>query len=967
MDFQRIAEDVRAALGCEGREARALLAESAADYSAAVDALNDRLRECGELLKRGLRSEALQLCEREPNLLDAVATIDIPDLVPWQEQLRKYRIAIPSALNLAIAGDLNAAYALEQPLMELLRRHRLQALARAPLEMRIETLRKLWRLDQGNPAWQQDLRDYERARFQEIQSKTDVAVQQCDLAQLESLLSEVQVGEWHEPVPQALRARLESSTASVQRRSARQQLAELEPRLNQAFAEYDETEGLRLRAQWDAAESIAGLAPNDRVLQLAQPALKWLDQVAGAALEQSVYQNAKRDLVQGLDDGVKLRDLERIHHTAISRQPLPAALEQRYQERIASLELANTRRRRLLIATSSAALMVLAVGSAWAIQRHFREREIATHTAALHGLLSNERIAEADEYLSRLNKNSPEIEAHPNIGQLAAQLAAQKSSERQRLANLASALEEVRESGVESPAIEALARAESLARTPEEKLDVERLRGGISAAQRRRQAARDEAFAKDTSDIAARLDALEADTKLDLEAVLKKLDPLGAKLKELLAQQAEITPATFALAPSLQTRVTQIQNDLLRERSERDALPRIDGAIASPGALQSVLESYIKRFPSSPRTHDFQRVVTEDIPTYLAFEEWLEFGKRWRKAHDGPDVAPSDATGLAQEAEALQVKQQDFGWAAGLSERIEYLKLIAARSGLSALNDARAVFADPVISKLWMIQDPQGRRFYCTQDVKFPTNENHVVVDYLTSFDLAVKPDKKFALKDFESKSAWYGEAPQSVVANQALKALQALDQHLWESTFLDLCELVQRQPRIEPIVQVLILSNLLDAGCQGSLPLQKLCSAQLELLKNPPFEVGANWVDPGDGNAARQSQLAKDFVAGLPDFKLIRKQAVAKRRELATLPTQGLTPVGWLVRTKAGWSVRPEIAANHPGALFILGRPAAGKPIQEIPVGEIKAGRFVLQDEVDQVEGRLVFTESAVPASSTP
>lgn len=966
MDFQRIAEDVRAALGCEGREARSLLAESAADYAAAVDALNERLRECGELLKKGLRSEALQLCEREPNLLDAAATLDLPELAPWQEQLRRYKIAVPPTINLEIAGDLNAAYALEQPLTDLLRRHRLLALARAPLNLRIDTLRRLSDLDQGNPAWHQDLRDYERARFQEMQSSAELCLQRNDLGRLQSMLSELQAGGWHEPVPPALRNRLETSTANVQRVAARQELAELEPRLNQAFAEYDEAEGLQLRAAWDAAESVAGLAPDDRLLRLAQPALQWLDQVAGAAHEQSIYQLAKHELEQGLDEGLGLRELERLHHTAISRHPLPPVLEQRYQERAAALELTNRRRTRLIIAATSFSLILVAGSAGWAMRRHFHAREIATHTAALHGLLSADRLAEADEYLSRLKKNSPAVEAHPHIGQVVAKLTEQKSRERQRAASLATALDEIRQAGVEKPAVEALARADSLSRTPEEKLEVEQLRGEIQAAQRRQQATRDEAFAKATAEVAARVDALEGDPKLQLEAALKGLEPIATKLKELLAQQSAISPATYALAPSLQARVTQIQNDLLRERSERDALPKIDGAGTSPGAFQAALESYVKRFPDSPRAHNFQRVLTEDLPAYFALEDWQTFGNRWQKAHAAADVSAEDAVVLAQEAEALLAKQPDYGWTLALPERIAYLKLIGARAGLSALTDARAVFADPVISKLWMVQDSKGKRYYLTSEKLALKDNNRYEIDYLTSFDLAVKK-AKIPLKDFEGGQAWHGEAPQSVVANQSLKALQSLDKHLWETTFLDLCELTQSQPRIEPIVQVLILSNLLDAGCQGSVILEKLCRTQLDLLKSPPFEVGANWVDPFDENAARQSQLAKDFVAGLPDFKQLRQQAVSRKRELATLPTQGVVPIGWLFKEKSNWSIRPELPRNRRATAFILARPAPGKPIQEVPLGEIKSGRIELKENDTLLEGRIVFVKATAPAPSTP
>ena len=163
LDYQRIVDDVRSSLYSHNAEGLDFLRAAAADYSVGCDEVNERLRQCGALLRKGLRSEAIQLAEIEPKLLDAVALLDFPERDPWLELANRSGIAPPTSLMLDVAGELNEAYAVEQPLAALLQRHRLLALAHGPLSARIEVLRSLADGDAGNPVWQEDLQRLKRS------------------------------------------------------------------------------------------------------------------------------------------------------------------------------------------------------------------------------------------------------------------------------------------------------------------------------------------------------------------------------------------------------------------------------------------------------------------------------------------------------------------------------------------------------------------------------------------------------------------------------------------------------------------------------------------------------------------------------------------------------------------------------------------------------------------------------------
>src|SRR5271169_3600666 len=143
LDYQRITDDVRSALANNGLDGEDFLQAAAADYSLAADEVNDRLRHCAAMLRKGLRGEAIRLCEIEPNLLDAVTVLDFPERPSWAELLKLRGLIPPAGLLVELAAELNDAYTVEEPLSALMGRHRLLAMSHGPMALRLKTLREL--------------------------------------------------------------------------------------------------------------------------------------------------------------------------------------------------------------------------------------------------------------------------------------------------------------------------------------------------------------------------------------------------------------------------------------------------------------------------------------------------------------------------------------------------------------------------------------------------------------------------------------------------------------------------------------------------------------------------------------------------------------------------------------------------------------------------------------------------------
>ena len=321
LDYQRIVDDVRSSLFSNSPEGVDFLRSAAADYSVACDEVNERLRRCGALLKKGLRSEAVQLGEIDPNLLDTVATLDFPERQQWVELLAHYGVVAPLPLMLDAAADLNEAYALEQPLQELLRAHRLLALSHGPLNMRISTLRTLADADGNNPVWREDLQTFEKERQKQLQQDVANAAQAEDLSSLRSLEQELRNDRWLELPPPALVNWTSEARRKLEDKHARADLANIALQLNEAYTAFDVEAGRQWREQWQGCLAGCGSAAIGDLVALAEPALDWLTEQESLAAGEAKHEAAVAKLQAALRSGAPAQDLG----SAVATRLEPAA------------------------------------------------------------------------------------------------------------------------------------------------------------------------------------------------------------------------------------------------------------------------------------------------------------------------------------------------------------------------------------------------------------------------------------------------------------------------------------------------------------------------------------------------------------------------------------------------------------------------------------------------------------------
>ena len=249
-DHQQIVDRIRAFMAGADQTRNDAVADLASNYSSACRDANDRLRRCGDYLRRGLRSEAIQLAECHPSLLDTIATLDMGDLDGWEQLCAGYELARPERMMIEVAQELNEAYAQEQSIRDLLVRHRLLALGRAPLGERVGVLRELVAADPMTAHWGDDQEALERAWLPAFRAEVMSAVKANDGAAIRRLSAAADPAAWRAAVPADVSQALGRAAATAQAELANAELAGLVPPLRAALQAGSYPDAKRVQAKW---------------------------------------------------------------------------------------------------------------------------------------------------------------------------------------------------------------------------------------------------------------------------------------------------------------------------------------------------------------------------------------------------------------------------------------------------------------------------------------------------------------------------------------------------------------------------------------------------------------------------------------------------------------------------------------------------------------------------------------------
>jgi hypothetical protein len=977
-DYHQIVDQIRGIVQSSDQTHNDRLEQIAADYASACGDVNQRLGRCQWLLQQGLRSEAIQLAESEPRLLDAVTVLDFRERAEWDDLIGLYGVAAAPKLMVEAAGFLNEAYAQEEPLQDLLAKYRRLAMQRSPLRMRMGIMRQLAAQDPNNLVWGDDLRAFEKARFRQIRVEAAEAVRLQDPPHLARLLTEVQQQKWVEPPPKALVQGLTKADAQLCGQQTRAAMSDLDARLNEACAARDPIRGRIARNEWIALTASAPPDTGDPIWERVGPALSWLEDEDRRDAADRDHEASLAALVKALDQPgfIPPAELERLGQAVLSYgQGIPEALQQRFLSRLKIAETAYSRRLRLIISGAAAGIM-LTMGLVFALVRgHFRAGEASQAAVSITDLIELDELDRAGEFLKTLEKADPGLLAYPKLIDARQGFEAAQARESQRQIQFHKVLREAEQAPLATSEPKALVDARSLARRETEKQAIDRLvehrRAAFQAERAKREMAlrpRVEQMRQEIYEIDRCLESPPVDEVRIQESISTMQRTLGDLASQLALAGDELKDLAQDLGQKLEgsrKRLGQFhrQSQILEEITAARAYSPV-GPRDTVGPFAQALQAYIQANPTSSRSRAFQDVLKER-PLWESLDAWSQLEAGWE--HAPKDLAPQEAKTRAALCAQFLSQHPAFPNADAVSSYQRFAEAIGRRTpGVESNPQSKLqrLLSDIVVDDIWMVSVKSREADGRIHVKRYYTKERPAEKDRLVCFmSLISFSGKEQARAITSERVASVGQSPQSKIA-AAFKPILADESKLvrWERVMHDLVVRILDEPDIDPILQVALLRRVLGSAMEGSEPLKEALGPMKTRLDAAQVDINVPWMNAEMDNLERHQAQAAQVIDKLRRLLPPAKDIDTLRDKVEHDVLQTYPTVGWLAKDRDGWRVRTGGTVPKQGDLWVV--LPSDKTGRLKKVGRFDGGKPAIdaRNSTTLAEGRPVFLVRDIP-----
>ncbi|HMO15185.1 MAG TPA: hypothetical protein PKD64_09225 [Pirellulaceae bacterium] len=939
-----------------------------------VEATNARLRKCDELMRKGLRSEAIQEAEVEPNLFDIVAELDIEEWENWRAYVIENGLAPQPDLLVEIAFDLNEAYTIHQPLEKLLRKHRVYALARGPLKERIKILRAIAQIDSGNQFWVEDLRSYEKARLTEIENELVKLARLEAIAGIENIYRELKGSDWSLKPPESLIHRVEGEYIKLQQLNATRRLIELETGINKAFGEFDLEAAKQLRQQWLEIEALASGPEKMHLHELLRPAFEWIDDEETNELRECDRRRAVMSLEAALDDDSTSKSrLQRLMNSvARFDEAVQPALRIRYDERIRVFELREKRKFVLVVISALSLLTLSGVGLWWAVAMVLHRRDAMVAHDTMKDLLDSGQIKAAQAYLSQLEVENPAIAKSSNFEPLRHRLMQLESQDNMRAQSVKEAFDSIKREihDNENLGWENLDQIDSVFKqlneivlSVEEELICQNLRGQVEHSRGEIQRKTNEKFVEDVEDLKRRKNSIPTNTDEENQKLLDKA--LEVQRRARVSPAIRMSTPIDRIVKEIEATINITKNDASRNR----LIAAIKQSIGSPANFRSVTENYVRAFPADQRSRDFSRVLKEgQIEFVNRISGWNTHCADWNRDQ-------FDATRIRELLQLISRTNSEFvGFPSAdhVTKHEPFLMTWKNRIDSEIEITLNKIWSEPLFDLNCVIdQSSRSQRIFYFRGAPDKVEDSRLVIRYFLNLSLTnddgqdgkqnstrlVFPTAKLKVIRPEKIGAekYFGPAPHKSFANMVIDHLNQYRSSTFEEKICYL--LIQLKLNLfgmDSIIQGALFKRLVELGSEGSsilnnefMPYKNVFDKEIDLARE-------NFIIPEE---ARIDSLRNDVARKME--RIASPDRILESNVRPALKTIGrpsklmrLSWIGVALKNEGGsWeTLGSDIKQN--------GRVFARVRDKFVEVGRVRQGKSIFSRHTDLLEGLPLFLQ---------
>jgi hypothetical protein len=971
-DYARIVDDIRSFLQCADQTLTDEIRALAEHYAAACRETNQRLRRCEDFLEKGLQSEAVHFAQAEPALLDVVALLDFPERRQWEEVSSMYGLPAPAKLMTATAEALNEAYGNIQPLQHLLRRHRLLALSRAPLQDRLAVMRELAALDSANPIWTEDITEFEAIRGRQIEADLREAMRVDDVQTVDTLVAEVRTASWLNGPPPSLLTTAQRVGQVREARRIQEMFRGLVHDLAAARQSGDVAAVKELQGRWNEAATRYRLPVDDPLRAEASPAFNWLEIEERRAAEVRKQRAAMIRLEETLLDKKATRpDLEKRYKAVLVHDgKVDPPLEDQYQRRLQAFDEQARQRRKFVVLSIAIASLLLGTGLIfWIMESRKAARAAAAITTIKNSLAAGE-LADARRSLDNFKEQEPDLRSCREIGELTRQVDTAMAAEQERVARFQEAIKAAEAAPADNADPASLSVARTLASTSAEKIAVDRLTRIRTERARDLTRQRETDFRAAVSRLDARVQAFEplAGREPDADSTRDTLRRLQTELDQLTASGSGLREEVRDLAARLAARLDAIRSGISQEMEQKSLLAEISHALVKRDLMlyATLLQKFANHFPGGPRSVSFARAAKEK-PLWDAEESWTRLIGPFKNRLF--DLSPDEATELRGRLSDFLDAHRNFidaDVAVKCHDCVQSISQQDEKIGTSAAAKLRELFSNWKYKRLWFIVE-DGNTYYVSEDPQVEkarrAGRDLIPVRYISD-SMGNEKAHNPMLNHISSS----GRCGASLLADLVAGMPPNFAGPSWDKAMGKILNELSTTPNMDPIVRLDLLRTVTDLAGKGSTPLSEAMADYKRALSTGPKDLSKlEWMVPQANltDVRRSADSTLRRAANALNLKDLEAKVTARREEVYVAILHSMHDVagGLSWQGNSGWQlIGPRLNGRWQLAVMV---PVLGQDKPKwITVGEMENGKISLntENQLACLEGRVVFARPLGP-----
>lgn len=928
----------------------------------------ERLVRAIDLMRQGLRGEAMVIVDVRPVLTETAAALSDPVMARWRKRCMERGLPVPQLIDAELVHELSEGVAeAEDPRVDqLMRRLRYQNLAHAPA---FERLRTMWALRRIDPASvrDEDVRAFEQAALKELMDRLREAIGRDDAPAACIVRDELRRPDWSDRDISARRATAETECSALEARHA----------ARRAGLELDELEACVMRGDAGAAResldryeatvmevhALGGDMP-EAVRERAQPLAQWVAERERA----HVRACDERDRVERLESlalsgSATVPELERaLLECDSAGLSVSDAVRASVERRIMSERRRSSRVKAAIVASAVLAIAGLAAGGAWWAVALQRETELDKLVASADRSLKSGDIDGAERIVSDAAGAAPWIGEREEIGAVRERVAAARADRDAQDRSFEESLSAAGDPRTEGARAELGDVALKAARTAEQRARAEQWITSNSAERTRRQRAVDDAFMSQVNGLSERLRAIEGSG----EGKDEELSRIATEAERLSRGSAAGPDAQLAMQ-RLMSRIGMQRDIMTRERAMRSAEESESRALAqvaerATGSFPAALAEFVRDYPNSQRSADFSRAVlsegawrdTMTLPdNAVRVSKSLDAGDRNERSRTAAEI--DRAMGAAPQSP----------WTPGLKAAHELC--LPQDPWVQMLEDL--ITLNPV-TRLHMVELKDGTRYYYDPTAKAPTD----AAGGKRVFTVMVSPQGRTQAEALEvSEIAYSGPSPQATVFDQIRPMIRGARGSSSVGNLLAVMDRIRGSEAMDPVLKAMLLERLMEEGMAGAPHLAGPMSDAIAAIKR--LQLGPEqWIVPGKPLSRPESREAAGVVKGAVDVAGLQRRHERRLADVRKWMNETrIEPVGMLDRVGDGAAralIASKAAGRRPCTLYAV-MEARGGSLRIQRIGEVAAdGTTALDQSTDSLPaGTLLFggKVEAMPEPSEP